>query len=110
LNKILFYADENGTMHKNQQRRYLSIIDGIIGQEDVIATEMMGFDYTKIKTIIGAAMSKTYSIGSINSDRIIVRTFKGSGYPNLRFRPPRGWIRHVEKDSDKLSFHLGQKG
>ncbi|HEX9639350.1 MAG TPA: DUF362 domain-containing protein [Acidobacteriota bacterium] len=68
LNKILLYADAEGRMHDRPQRRFLSLIDGIIGGEgdgpvittpkpsavlvagfnplavDLCATRLMGFD------------------------------------------------------------------
>lgn len=69
LNKILIYADSAGVMHTSPQRRFFSVIDGIVGGEgdgpvlpipkrcgvllagfnplavDVCATRLMGFDY-----------------------------------------------------------------
>ena len=68
LSKILFLADKNGAMHKSPQRRFFSIIDGIIAGEkqgplepspkpcgvliggfdpvatDLVATRLMGFN------------------------------------------------------------------
>ena len=72
LNRILFYADAEGRLHTTPQRRYLSLIDGIIGGEgegplgadpkpsgvliagrhplatDVAATRLMGIDPLRI--------------------------------------------------------------
>jgi len=69
LNRILLYADRDGGMHREPQRRFISVIDGIIGGEgdgpvlpipkssgvllagfnplavDICATRLMGFDY-----------------------------------------------------------------
>lgn len=71
LNKILLYADREGNMQPAQQRRFLSVIDGIVGGEgdgpvlptakpcgvllgglnplavDICATRLMGFDYRR---------------------------------------------------------------
>lgn len=100
LNKILLYADEKGKMHREPQRRYFAIIDGIIGQEgngpmagdpmnsgvliagynpvevDSVGTQIMGFDPRKIPSI---------------------RKFvKMANLPNLHFKPPKGWESHIE--------------
>ena len=72
LNKILIYADKEGRMCSIPQRKFFSIIDGIISGEkegpltpspkrcgvliagfnpiavDIVATRLMGFDYRKI--------------------------------------------------------------
>ncbi len=72
LNKVLLFSDKNGVL-SNKKRRYLSVIDGIVGGEgegplastpvksgviitgtnpvaaDIAATSYMGLDYKKIK-------------------------------------------------------------
>ena len=86
LNKILLYADANGTMHETQQRKFFSIIDGIIGGEgdgpvitkakpcgalvggfnplavDICATRLMGFDYRKFAQFENALRLKKYPL------------------------------------------------
>ena len=86
LNRILFYSDKNGNLIDNIERRYLSIIDGIIGGEkqgplspspiecgimlagyNPIVTDLgcacyMSFDYTKIPTINNASTIKKYPL------------------------------------------------
>jgi uncharacterized protein (DUF362 family) len=73
LNRILLYADKQGNISSTPQRRFLSIIDGIVAGEgegplcptpraagvlvgganplatDLVATRLMGFDYRKIR-------------------------------------------------------------
>ena len=75
LNRIIMYADKNGIMHDEVQRKYLCIADAIISGEgegplhpapietdlllvsdnpvaiDLTAAEIMGFDYKKIPSI-----------------------------------------------------------
>jgi uncharacterized protein (DUF362 family) len=73
LNRILFYADRDGIMRSEPQRRYFSVIDGLKAGEgagpldpdpihaglvltgfsptpvDLVGTALMGFDYTKLR-------------------------------------------------------------
>lgn len=72
LNKIVTYADKDGNMRFNRQRKFFSVVDGVIGGEgegpmkplpnrcgiviagldpiavDLVSTTLMGFDYRKI--------------------------------------------------------------
>jgi hypothetical protein len=72
LNRILFFADRDGKLHETQQRRFLAIVDGIIGGEgegplkptprpagvivggtdsvaiDLVCATMIGFNWRKI--------------------------------------------------------------
>ncbi len=34
LNRCLFYADSNGRLHEEKQRRYFTLLDGIVGMEE----------------------------------------------------------------------------
>lgn len=34
LNRCLFYADSNGQLHEEKQRRYFTLLDGIVGMEE----------------------------------------------------------------------------
>jgi uncharacterized protein (DUF362 family) len=95
LNKILLYADANGTMHETQQRKFFSIIDGIIGGEgdgpiitkakpcgalvggfnplavDICTTRLMGFDYRKFAQFMNALKLKKYPLMTCTLDEII---------------------------------------
>lgn len=121
VNKILFYADEYGRMQNTQQRKYFSIVDGIIGGEknsplspspietkliiggidpiavDYIATEIMGFDYRKIKPILKSFDLKQYSFGVTNPDDISII----GEMPTIQFTPPKHWIDYIEKKTGK---------
>lgn len=76
LNRILIYSDKYGKMHNEPQRKYISIIDGIVAGEkngpmaanpkecgivgisynallgDRVMAHIMGFDYKKIPSIV----------------------------------------------------------
>jgi uncharacterized protein (DUF362 family) len=95
LNKILLYADANGTMHETQQRKFFSIIDGIIGGEgdgpvitkakhcgavvggfnplavDICAARLMGFDYRKFSQFENALKLKKYPLMVRMPDEIV---------------------------------------
>jgi len=73
LLKLIIFADGSGKLHKKQQRRLFSIVDGVIGGEnngplnadpiesgvllagdnflavDIVGSRLMGFDPKKIK-------------------------------------------------------------
>lgn len=115
MNKILLYSDINGNMHRKKQRKYLSVIDGIIGGHeegplepsikksgviliskdpvacDFIATKIMGFSPEKIPTIKNASNKKFY-LGTNDISKIeIVSNLKDPEKINLNFIPPKGW-------------------
>jgi uncharacterized protein (DUF362 family) len=95
LNKILLYADANGKMHETQQRKFFSIIDGIIGGEgdgpvitkakpcgtlvggfnplavDIYTTRLMGFDYRKFSQFENALKLKKYPLMTCTPDEIV---------------------------------------
>jgi len=94
LNKILIYADSSGKMCDQPQRKYFTLIDGIIGGEgkgpmeadpkgsgiliagtnpvyvDTVAATLMGFDYKKIPTILKGYEIIKYPLTSSNADNI----------------------------------------
>jgi hypothetical protein len=98
LNRILLYADKNGTINPNQKRKYFSIIDGIIGGEqegpihpkpkqcgvliggfdpfltDIVAATLMGFDYNKMPQYKNIPKMNKYKISDFNEEDIEVIT------------------------------------
>jgi len=88
LNKILFYADKEGVLGQKRQRRYFSVVDGIIGGEgdgpvlqtpkpcgvvvagqdpiavDLCAIRLMGFDWTKIPKVARALQLDDYKLSN----------------------------------------------
>jgi uncharacterized protein (DUF362 family) len=72
LNRVLAHADESGQLHQTRQRRYLSVVDGVVGGEgagpllpapvdaglviagtdplavDACATRLMGLDWRRV--------------------------------------------------------------
>jgi uncharacterized protein (DUF362 family) len=97
LNKILRYGNRYGDITTQPyKRKYLSIIDGIVGMEgdgplegtpkycgliaagfdplaaDLVCTKLMGFDYKKIKLLYNALTSEIFSIKNNDYDNIHV--------------------------------------
>jgi len=119
LNKILFYADRYGVMRPDRQRQYLVVVDGIIAGEgegpltptarncgtilaaadpiatDIVAAEMMGFDYTKLRLITKALALEKYPIGLNRPEQIRVAGSCAAAVP--AFRAPGSWIGRIEK-------------
>jgi uncharacterized protein (DUF362 family) len=111
LNRILFFADRDGRLRGEPQRRYITIVDGIVAGEgegplgatpvnagvliggcdpslvDVVATETMGFDPARIPLVreaLGAALLSTGGLAAL--ERVL------DGPPvQRRFLPPRSW-------------------
>lgn len=122
LNKILLYCDKDGRMQSTIQRKYLSIIDGIIGGEaegpltpdpvysgtliggfdpltvDIFASTVIGIDWQKLKMLVGAANLKKYLLTTIEPGNYCVASDSDHDFtePMFYFRPPTGWINHVE--------------
>jgi len=119
LNSIIFYSDKNGMMQKTQQRKYLSIGDGIISAEgegplhgtpvnsnliifgddpisfDACFAELINFDVNKIPIISKYKDIKNYKFSDYNNTdkfQYVVKT------NDLKpFEPPYGWRNNIEK-------------
>lgn len=116
LNKLLLYSTETGVLNHLPQRKYFSIIDGIIGQEgegpmtgipkscgitiggrnpiscDTIASYVMGFDINKLKILNNAKNIKKYNLGYYElKDIHIVSNLKNPLDLNLKFKLPKGY-------------------
>lgn len=125
LAKIILYADKEGQMHAEPQRKYFSIIDGVVGGDkegpltpdpqysgvviggpnptlvDIFATEMMGFDWKKIRMLKAAVNLEKYPLSPGSPDKTKVASDMEHDFsvPLFTYQPPAGWIGHVEKDS-----------
>lgn len=121
INKVLLYSDKSGNLLSKRERRYLSFIDGIIGGEgdgplcprqvksgviflgcnpvatDIVATEYMGIDCTKIKMLMAKVRGSKILKNFAMEDIIISST--EHQYDNLlitknapyKYNIPRGW-------------------
>jgi uncharacterized protein (DUF362 family) len=111
LNRILFFADREGHVRGTPQRRYLTIVDGIVAGEgegplgatpvaaglliggfdpslvDAVACEAMGFEPMKIPLVREALGGVLLPDGHLER---IERLLDGPA-PFRAFRPPRAW-------------------
>lgn len=108
INKFFFFTDQKGKSTKKIQRKYFTLIDGIIAGEgegpisptpkkcglliagfnpflvDLLAVKMMGFDYRQLKQITQG--TKLFGV----SQKQIKKTLNLSRL-NMFFKPPFGW-------------------
>ncbi len=119
LNKILFHYDGAGR-RRTSPLRYLSIIDGIVAGEgngpmeadakpcgvliagtnpvaaDLVATQLMGFDWRRVPTIREAFHAADLPLVDFTPDDIQVVPALGEAF---RFRPHFGWVGHLEQEA-----------
>ncbi|MFA6436041.1 MAG: DUF362 domain-containing protein [Candidatus Gracilibacteria bacterium] len=130
LNRILLYADEHGKIQSKPQRKHLSIIDGIWGGEcngpmhhipkradvliggfsqvfvDVVATNLMGFDYNKIPQL-KKALTMDYKFPIVPHGLAGMKVIENGHTKDFEtwakgetfsFLPPTSWEGHIEHD------------
>jgi uncharacterized protein (DUF362 family) len=114
LNRILFYADRDGRLRDQPQRRVLAIVDGIIAGEgegplastprpaglliagtdpvlvDVACARAMGYDEKRLKMIAGG-LARLGAPLLPSSDLERLRVVLDGPAPEGRFVPPRTW-------------------
>ena len=100
LNKVLFYANPDGTMRKGEwsaSKKYITVVDGILAGEgegpkspdavklgylfcgtnpvatDAVCANFMGFDPLKIPAISKAFSVNRYSLTDFNYDQIVAK-------------------------------------
>jgi uncharacterized protein (DUF362 family) len=102
LNRILLYADAAGQLQPLRQRRYLTIVDGIVAAEesqyqphprplgtviigtdpvtcDAVTARIMGFDPRKLRSVTRPEQIPTHPLGPWRPSSVRVITSWGSG-------------------------------
>jgi hypothetical protein len=102
LNRILLYADAAGRLQQARQRRYLTIVDGIVAAEesqyqphprplgtvvigsdpvtcDAVTARVMGFDPRKLRSVTQPERVSTQPLGPRRPEAVRVVTSWGSG-------------------------------
>jgi uncharacterized protein (DUF362 family) len=100
LNRIMLYADRQGVLRTQRQRRYLAIVDGIVAAEesqynprpyplntvvigsdpvtvDAVTARCMGFDPRLLKSVTKAAGESDFPLGPAHPSRIKVTVSNG---------------------------------
>ncbi|HEX4460759.1 MAG TPA: DUF362 domain-containing protein, partial [Polyangia bacterium] len=114
LNQVIFYADRNGRMSDKPQRRYLTLVDGIVTGEgdgprdataraagllvagrdpalvDAAAARAMGFAEDHIPTIARALAASGRPLLP-TSDAAALRVVRDGPIPTGTFEPPASW-------------------
>ncbi|MFC1933298.1 DUF362 domain-containing protein [Chloroflexota bacterium] len=99
MNKILLYANKDGVLQPTQQRKYLSVVDGIQAMErsqhhivgegipydrhvmlagvdpvsvDAVSCRIMGYDYSVISYIGNADSDTVHPIGTNDPENIVI--------------------------------------
>jgi uncharacterized protein (DUF362 family) len=130
INRALTFADARGALHDTPVRRRFSVIDGVIAGEgegpvyatpvsmgaivaganpvavDVVATELAGFDFTKIPTLANAVQPHPLPLWEQPIEDIAL---VGGPWASLsalraadplRLRSPRSWAGRIERGRD----------
>ncbi len=102
LNRILLYADATGRLQPARQRRYLTIVDGIVAAEesqyqphprplgtvvigadpvtcDAVTARVMGFDPRKLRSVTRPEQITTHPLGPWQPAQVRVATSWGGG-------------------------------
>jgi uncharacterized protein (DUF362 family) len=125
LMRIIFFADGQGNIRQEPQRRIFSFIDGIIGGEndgplapdaapsgvviagvnplavDMAATRLMGLDFDKLRWVDYLLKSRLYGISDENEIQVISADSRftdmfGDKASPLAFKPHPGWKNYLE--------------
>jgi uncharacterized protein (DUF362 family) len=124
VNRVLLYSDKNGSLQSEQQRRYFSVVDGIVAGEkegplqptaklcsvilggfngailDAVCTSLMGFDFNLFPLTKNAL--KDSALNKFGDQvEIVTNVPEWTKLPipqhySLKFRLPEGW-RALEK-------------
>jgi uncharacterized protein (DUF362 family) len=115
LNQALIFADRDGVLRPEPQRRYLTIVDGIVAGEgegplgatpvdagllvggfdpisvDYTTARVMGYappEIPQIARALGSAQFQPFSFDAADLDRVL-----DGPEPSYVFKPPRAWAR-----------------
>lgn len=116
LNRILLYADKQGIIHTTPQRRFLSIVDGIIAGEgdgplgptprhagivlggfnpllgDLMAARLMGLDPERVPLLHNAYRSRTHPLSTYSANEVEIRpNHPQYARASLLFALPAAW-------------------
>jgi hypothetical protein len=134
INRALMYADATGQLQAVPTRRRFAVVDGIVAGEgvgpiyasparlglvlagfnpvavDVVATEIAGFDHTRIPMLANAVREHALPLLEGGIAALEVRSESGSmGLAALRLQPathlaaPLGWVGHMERAPDSIA-------
>lgn len=125
LNRILFYADSEGNLHDQPVRRFLSVVDGIIGGEgngpldptpkpagviiagtnpvavDLACARVMGFDFQRLPVILRSFDPNRFPLIHFELNEV----FASSNREGLNRR-----VKEFQPEISPFKPHFGWKG
>ena len=123
LNNIVFYADKQGALHSDRQRRYLAVVDGVVGMDregpvagtpknagliaaglhpvavDAVVCGLMGFDFEKVPSIRNGFEDDFFGLTPFDPKQL--RTAGVHESVDLAFAPPSGWKDFLERSQER---------
>lgn len=115
LNKIVLYADKNGKMQKETQRKYLCIVDAVLAGEkegpmeqvpkkfgvvfgglnpvyvDYVATKLMKYDYKNLPTVVNSFKNRWWALVDKDEESIDIDANRELEDIAQYFEPTCGW-------------------
>jgi len=124
LNKIVLYTDKNGVPKSDKQRKYLSVVDGVIGMEgptvynppgiprptgaivagqdpiavDAVCCRVMGFNFTVLKSVVNAGQLFDQPIGK--ADPAVICAL-GTSLNSTTFGEP--YVPHINYEDSQIA-------
>jgi len=124
LNKIVLYVDENGLLKPVKQRRYLSVVDAVIGMEgptvygppraprptgaiiagqnpvavDAVCCRVMGFNHTILNSLVNMEQVSDHTIGNADPTAICV---VGASLNSTTFGEP--YVPHIDYEDPQIA-------
>jgi len=126
LNKIVLYTNENGSLKPVKQRRYLSVVDAIIGMEgptvydpsgtprptgaiiagqnpvavDAVCCRVMGFNHTILNSLVNIEQVSNHPIGNADPTTICV---VGTSLNSTTFG--ESYVPHIDYEDPQIAPH-----
>ena len=114
----ILYADNDGVMQSERQRKYFCIVDGILAGEkegpmhhlpkeagiiiggfnsvavDYVAAQTMGFDWKQIPQVREGFNNDTWDLVNFVSEGVETNL---EAVEVVKFMPSSGWVKYIEK-------------
>ncbi len=99
----LWAGDEEGPLRPSAKEAGVMMVGVDSLLVDIVAATLMGFDYRKIKLLSRGLTITDYPLTRTAPEAVEVvtnepdwRSLDGIRHAHLAFRPPRGWVGHIE--------------
>jgi len=126
LNRIVLYADSQGSVRSTKQRKYFNVLDGIVANEknaagsdpydmkialasidpvalDAVGARLMGYNFKKLPGIEEAGLVNHHLVGTISRDLIVIIGDTIDSRFNHIFEYYNVWAQYAQQDSLALT-------